>query len=103
MISSQAMVGDNTSLTEPSLDAICIAMHRTTILLDTRVKAKAQIRAERLGISLSQLIRNSLEKEVSIEPASQLDPFWADHEIIEDEGPVDYAENHDYYLYRTEG
>ena len=99
MISSQAMVEDSPSLTEANFSAICIAMHRTTILLDTEVKAKAQIRAERLGISLSQLIRNSLEKEVSIEPASQLDPFWADREIIEDEGPVDYVENHDYYLY----
>ena len=76
-----------------------MAMHRTTILLDPEVKAKAAFRAKRLGISLSQLIRKSLEKEVSLEPASDSDPFWADDEVIDDTGPIDFAVRHDDYLY----
>ncbi len=76
-----------------------MAMHRTTILLDSEVKAKAEVRAKRLGISLSQLIRRSLEKEVSLKPASETDPFWADSEVIDDSGPTDFAASHDEYLY----
>ncbi len=68
-------------------------------MLDPEVKARAEMRAKRLGISLSQLIRKSLETEVSLEPASEADPFWADSEIIEDQGPTDFAVNHDEYLY----
>ena len=49
--------------------AIFMDMHRTTVLLDPAVKAKAKLRAKRLGISLSRLIRNSLEAEVAREPA----------------------------------
>ena len=74
-------------------------MFRTTILLDPEVKAKAEIRAKRLGVSLSQLIRKSLEKEITIEAPSEVDPFWADEKIIEDDGPTDFALNHDDYLY----
>ena len=45
-----------------------MGMHGTTILLDPEIKAKAEDRAKRLGISPSQLIRQSLEKKVVLDP-----------------------------------
>ncbi|HRC87541.1 MAG TPA: ribbon-helix-helix protein, CopG family [Thermoanaerobaculia bacterium] len=75
-------------------------MDRTTIMLPPKLKREASSRAEQLGISLSELIRRSLEQEVAAAArSSQRDPLFADAEVFEGETPADLALRHDDYLY----
>ncbi len=76
-------------------------MHRTTIMLPPDLKARALRRARELGISLGQLIRDSLTaslKQPDKKRAAR-DPLFADDAVHEDPGPCDLAEDHDAYLY----
>lgn len=76
-------------------------MKRTTIMLPPDLKLKALQRANQMGISLGELIRNSLvallhhSKEQTTD-----DPLFADNDVFNDQGSQDLAKNHDRYLYR---
>ena len=75
-------------------------MKRTTIMLPSELKTKALQRANQKGISLSELIRESLEDMLN-EPKDHFidDPLFADDAVFHDQGPEDLAQNHDHYLY----
>ena len=76
-------------------------MKRTTIMLPPELKMKALQRANQMGISLGELIRNSLTALLhhSKEQTTD-DPLFTDNNVFNDQGPQDLAENHDRYLYR---
>ena len=77
-------------------------MERTTIMLPSDLKAKVQKRANYMGMSLGQYIReavvNSLEYQQRDQPIEE-DPLFADDAVFVGKGPGDIAENHDRYLY----
>jgi len=52
--------------------------------------------AER-GMSLPELVRVTLERIVSSEPAT--DSLFTDNAVFSDDGPADLAARHDAYLY----
>jgi hypothetical protein len=74
-------------------------MKRTTIMLPRGLKAKAEREARRIGESLGELIRQSLERRLE-EAAGEngRDPFFADHFTFKDNGPPDVAANADKYV-----
>lgn len=75
-------------------------MKRTTIMLPEKLKAKAERHARVQGISLSELIRESLARSLGPQAreAAAQDPFLNDTATFEG-GPRDLARNHDRYLY----
>jgi len=77
-----------------------VLMKRTTIMLPEKLKAKAERRARTQGISLSELIRESLARSLTRPQngAADQDPFLADDATFTG-GPADLARNHDRYLY----
>ena len=76
-------------------------MDRTTLMLPSELKARAQKRAQDLGISLGQLVRQALELELGKEGADRqsADPLFADEAVWSGRAPADLAANHDRYLY----
>ena len=76
-------------------------MQRTTILLPPALKAQAQRRAQKRGVSLGGLIRESLA--VALETAKDgrkaSDPLFADEAVFMGDAPSDLSRNHDRYLY----
>ena len=77
-------------------------MERTTIMLPPDLKAKVQKRANYLGMSLGQYIREAVENALAyqkIEPSIEKDPLFADDAVFPGKVPRDTAENHDRYLY----
>lgn len=76
-------------------------MHRTTILLPDKLRREAEAEASRRGISLSQLIRDQLEKLTRARrggPTRRRDPLFANASPV-DAGEPDLAARHDDYLY----
>lgn len=75
-------------------------MHRTTIMLPAELKARAVKRAKAMGISLGDLIRDSLAAALRNGKKRQdIDPFFADTVVYDGPAPKDGAKNHDHYLY----
>ena len=75
-------------------------MPRTTIVLPDDLKARSQRRARQLGVSLSELIRRSLQRELDRQPAEVgPDPLFAFDVVWDGEAPTDGAAKHDDYLY----
>ncbi|MFB3894197.1 MAG: hypothetical protein ACE15C_19505 [Phycisphaerae bacterium] len=74
-------------------------MVRTTFMLSPELRAKALRRASLRGLSLGELIRESLEKNLDSEAPGGEDPMFADKELFQGDHPVDGAINHDEYLY----
>lgn len=76
-------------------------MERTTIMLPPELKARAAKYSQLKGISLGQLIREALEKEVMGEGNmnQSLDPFFSDREVYRGDAPSDLSAEHDRYLY----
>ena len=74
-------------------------MERTTILLPPDLKIKAEKYAQKRGISLGELIRNSLENSLLKKDSKEEDPFFTDRAVFSDHAPKDLADNHDEYLY----
>lgn len=76
-------------------------MKRTTLMLPEELKARAERRAFERGISLGQLVRESVESALSTsdEEHRAKDPLFADDVIYEGEAPRDLSEAHDEYLY----
>ncbi len=75
-------------------------MKRTTVMIPEDLKIRAARRANAVGISLGEFIRESLEKALKSNPNNFLDdPFMNDNAVFEGETPVDLALDHDKYLY----
>ena len=76
-------------------------MKRTTVMIPEDLKIRAVKRANSLGISLGEFIRESLEKALKSNPAVFLDdPFLNVNAVFEGETPVDLALHHDEYLFK---
>ena len=76
-------------------------MQRTTLMLPSDLKTRAQRRAKEMGISLGQLIRQALESQLTESRADRrtADPLFADSRVFSGEAPADLAADHDRYLY----
>jgi hypothetical protein len=76
------------------------AMKRTTVMIPQDLKIRAARRASSVGISLGELIRESLERALNSDFAELLDdPFLTDNAVYEGDTPIDLAQDHDKYLY----
>jgi hypothetical protein len=76
------------------------SMHRTTVMLPEALKRAAQAHASQRGISLGELLRESLEQRLKQQPPDRSrDPLFLDRAVHADTGPTDTAEHHDDYLY----
>lgn len=78
-------------------------MTRTTIMLPEDLKLRAQEAARRLGVSLGELIRESLESRLEARGARQDDPLFEDVPVYHGDVPADISEEHDRYLYGEAG
>lgn len=76
-------------------------MKRTTIMLPDDLKAQAHHRARGMGISLGELIRESLESILGHSDEEKLteDSLFADNAVYDGKAPGDLSQNHDQYLY----
>jgi len=74
-------------------------MKRTTIVLPPELKERAVKRARNMGVSLSQLIREALDKALRLQKSTKVDSFFADKAVFRGKAPRDLAKNHDSYLY----
>lgn len=78
------------------------AMRRTTVMLPADLHRRAILRARQRGVSLGELIRDSLGAAVP-NPTYEADgdPLYEDV-VFDGPGPADTAKNHDQYLYDEE-
>jgi hypothetical protein len=75
-------------------------MDRTTIMLPADLKAAASQFAAQSGMSLGELIRESLAARLAHpDAATREDPFFADQVVFPGPVPADLSLNHDKYLY----
>lgn len=70
-----------------------------SIALPLELKTRAETLARKEGLSLEELIRQSLQDRLENTPNAQRDPFFNDHEVFAGDVPSDLAANHDKYLY----
>jgi hypothetical protein len=75
-------------------------MQRTTIMLPRNLKMRASRHAGRLGISVGELIRQSLAA-IIYRPTDRAreDPLFADQAVFGGQAPRDLAKHHDRHLY----
>ena len=69
----------------------------THITLSPALIAKIEREANARGMSLPDFVRESLEQAIAHKPSD--DPLFADTAVYRDDGPADFASNHDGYLY----
>lgn len=74
-------------------------MHRTTILLPPSLHDRALRYAHEKGVSLGQLIRDSLAAALLGEIPVRGDALLRDKAVYRGAAPKDLAEHHDRYLY----
>lgn len=74
-------------------------MQRTTIMLPGELRHQAMRQAQRLGISLGELIRKSLLGILKSKTISGVDTLFTDRAVYQGSAPKDLAKNHDNYLY----
>jgi len=76
-------------------------MNRTTVMLPHELKTQALKRANMMGISLGQFIREALSMSLeSLQNDQSIhDTLFADDAVYHGKSPVDLAKNHDDYLY----
>jgi hypothetical protein len=67
------------------------------ISLPPELKAKLEREAKARGMSVADFVRQTLENVLVQAPAD--DPLFADTAVYRDDGPIDFASNHDDYLY----
>ena len=77
-------------------------MHRTTIMLPLNLKRRARGLAQRMGVSLSELIRESLEATLRGDRGDLGEDPLYDDEIYDGPAPADLSSDHDTYLYGDE-
>jgi hypothetical protein len=74
-------------------------MKRTTIMLPEALRQRALIRARQKGVSLGELIRDSLDAALpAVAHEAGRDPLFEDV-VFDGPAPADGAANHDKYLY----
>ena len=72
-------------------------------MLPIDLKRRAQGLAQRMGISLGELIREALEATLRGDAGEvREDTLYADDEVYSGEAPSDLSERHDRYLYGDE-
>lgn len=78
-------------------------MQRTTIMLPRDLKVLAANYSEKMGVSLGQLIRDCLRKELDRagSNATLKDCFFEDKAVYQGNAPSDLSVEHDEYLYGT--
>ncbi len=75
-------------------------MTRTTVLLPEDLRLRATMKAHRIGISLGELIRQSLASVVRGAGADlKNDPLFSDKRVYTGKAPRDAAKEHDQHLY----
>ena len=75
-------------------------MKRTTIMLPEELRVRAGERARKLGLSLGEFIRRSMEAMLGRGAgADEQDPLVADDAVYDGPVPSDLAGSHDRYLY----
>ena len=76
-------------------------MKRTTVMLPQDLKMRAVRFANDMGVSLGELIRESLESVLSRskKKAATDDSLFSDNAVFKGKCPGDLSKNHDYYLY----
>jgi hypothetical protein len=78
------------------------AMKRTTIMLPEDLRRRALFRAKQTGVSLGELIRDSLDAALpNVTYDAERDPLFEDV-IFDGPAPADLSANHDKYLYDRE-
>jgi hypothetical protein len=76
------------------------AMERMTVMVPKDLSVRARKKAKALGISVGELVRESLvEKLCTGNAERRKDPFFADRVVFHGKTPPDLAANHDKYLY----
>lgn len=74
-------------------------MHRTSIMLPSQLKNRAQLFASKKGISFGELVRELLEEKLNADKNHQKsDPFFEDNDFYYGEVPKDLSAKHDEYL-----
>jgi hypothetical protein len=69
-------------------------------MLPPELKARAVRRAQQLGISLGELVRQALADYLRTGgPSESSDPLLGDTAVFDGEAPTDLAASHDRYLY----
>jgi hypothetical protein len=76
-------------------------MERTTIMLPHDLKAKASKKAEKMGMSLGQYVREAITNSLNTDPNEQPidDPLFSDNAVFHGKTPKDLVQNLDDYLY----
>jgi hypothetical protein len=75
-------------------------MKRTTVMLPADLRRRAFVRARERGVSLGELIRESLGASLPrTGPARAEDPLFAEAAVFEGEAPRDLSAAHDEHLY----
>jgi len=69
----------------------------TKISLPSDLTTMIEREANARGMSLSDFVRESLERAVTQRPSG--DPLFTDTAVYRDDGPSDFASNHNDYLY----
>ena len=69
----------------------------TQISLSPDLIAKIEREATARGMSLTDFVRVSLEKAIAHKTSE--DPLFTDTAVYRDDGPADFASNHDDHLY----
>ena len=69
----------------------------TQISLSPDLVAKIEREASARGMSLNDFVRESLERAIA--QTTSKDPLLADTAVYRDDGPTDFASNHDDHLY----
>ena len=78
-------------------------MHRTTIMLPPEIKNAARQKARERGISLGELIRESLQRTLASGAQRRADdPLFADHACFDGDVERNLSAEHDLYLYEGE-
>jgi hypothetical protein len=78
------------------------AMKRTTIMLPEALRRRALSRAKQKGVSLGELIRDSLDAALpAVTYDVEKDPLFEDV-IYDGPAPADGSSDHDKYLYDEE-
>lgn len=76
------------------------AMKRTTVMLPETLRRRAALRARQRGISVGELIRNSLEEALPGASSDQ-DPLF-EEAVFDGPAARDLSARHDKYLYDKE-
>jgi hypothetical protein len=75
-------------------------MQRTTIMLPSNLKNRAQAFASKLNISFGELVRESIEEKLHVSlKTTNTDIFFNDKNYFDGDTPADLSEKHDEYLH----